>query len=327
MLRTCRKWSVVGIYRIVSNTSGRSYVGASLNVFGRLGKHVNDLRNGRSKIKELQKEYDVFGDNGFDVELLEEINSRDRKLILEIETKWYFKFSPNVFNKKPPILIQDVGCVGQHIDLKEEDKDRFYSKFDASDVGCWEWKGERTPHGYGRFRIRNKVWIASRVSYLIFYNQQPGALQVCHACDNPPCVNPSHLFLGTNQQNALDRMKKLRGGNIKLTREKVDEMRKLWLTTNMTIKEIDEKFGYKGSRGVLSNRIWYDPNYTPPCKESSVPRKRYIAFGESKTSSEWAADSRCEVGKESLWSRLKRGVPLEEALLAKKERVKARQKD
>ena len=89
--------------------------------------------------------------------------------------------------------------------------DDFWKKVDKSD-DCWEWIGYREKSNYGRvsFRGNNKV-LAHRASWILTNGDIPDGLCVLHECDNPPCVNPNHLFLGTHKDNARDRDEKGRG--------------------------------------------------------------------------------------------------------------------
>lgn len=81
---------------------------------------------------------------------------------------------------------------------------------------CWEWQGARNSYGYGRLNSGGKngrTIKAHRASYEIHTGIDPGELDVCHRCDNPPCVNPAHLFLGDAKANAADMVAKGRHGN------------------------------------------------------------------------------------------------------------------
>ena len=75
---------------------------------------------------------------------------------------------------------------------------------------CLEFTGYIDKHGYGRLKHKGK-WFAHRLAYYLATGIHPGNLLVCHSCDNPPCINPAHLFLGTNKDNFDDMMKKGRG--------------------------------------------------------------------------------------------------------------------
>lgn len=74
--------------------------------------------------------------------------------------------------------------------------------------GCWVWNRARNAGGYGSKGHDGKTWLAHRLSWLIHKGEIPEGFNVCHHCDNPPCVNPDHLFLGKQKQNMEDCAKK-----------------------------------------------------------------------------------------------------------------------
>ena len=92
--------------------------------------------------------------------------------------------------------------------LKVPLEERFW-KYVLKSNGCWEWQGLRTVGGYGLYWIeRNQQTTAHRVSWLIAYGPIPDGIEVLHSCDNPPCIRPQHLFLGTQQDNIDDMIRK-----------------------------------------------------------------------------------------------------------------------
>lgn len=75
--------------------------------------------------------------------------------------------------------------------------------------GCWPWQGSKNQSGYGLYHYMGKHTTAHRVAWQVFTGDRiPNGLLVLHRCDNPPCVNPEHLFLGTNRDNTLDAIAK-----------------------------------------------------------------------------------------------------------------------
>lgn len=93
--------------------------------------------------------------------------------------------------------------------FEQEYLDKFYRYFDISLVtGCWEWNRKIQANGYGIFTYKNKAMGAHRFSYLLYCGEIPKGLMICHTCDNRKCVNPSHLFLGTSQDNVHDMIRK-----------------------------------------------------------------------------------------------------------------------
>jgi hypothetical protein len=86
---------------------------------------------------------------------------------------------------------------------------RFFEKVQKSD-GCWEWTGSKHRQGYGRIRAGERLELAHRVSWKIHFGDIPTGLSVHHSCDNPSCVNPAHLSVGTHKENMLDMARKNR---------------------------------------------------------------------------------------------------------------------
>jgi hypothetical protein len=78
----------------------------------------------------------------------------------------------------------------------------------AQPNGCWEWEGSRDESGYGHTTIARRPISTHRLSWETAFGPIPRGLVICHRCDNPPCFNPAHLFLGTYADNARDCLQK-----------------------------------------------------------------------------------------------------------------------
>jgi hypothetical protein len=100
--------------------------------------------------------------------------------------------------------------IPMHLLTNQKFLERFWSKVLKAD-GCWLWQGTRDDHGYGTISVAGSEFRASRISYAIAFGD-PGKLNVLHSCDNPPCVKPNDLFLGTDADNVRDAFSKGRRG-------------------------------------------------------------------------------------------------------------------
>lgn len=100
--------------------------------------------------------------------------------------------------------------------LNKEDKDRFWCKIRVDSIdGCWIWSAKKDSNGYGHFQItsdgKTSGYVATRIMWFLVFGEIERELCVLHRCDNPTCVNPAHLFLGTKSDNSRDMLSKGRG--------------------------------------------------------------------------------------------------------------------
>ena len=119
---------------------------------------------------------------------------------------------------------------------------------------CWEWQGtiNHKKGGYGQLSYNKKTLKAHRISYEIYYAEPLGDLHCLHKCDNPSCVNPIHLFPGTNLDNVRDKVKKERcytgnqkgenNGASKLSDDIAKNIRKLYNTGSYTKTKLGEMY-------------------------------------------------------------------------------------
>lgn len=147
--------------------------------------------------------------------------------------------------------------------MKYTDKDlnRFWSKVSITNDPnqCWLWTASSNKKGYGHVWWDGNIQQSHRVAWKVTFGEIPNDLLVLHNCDNPPCCNPYHLFLGTNQENSDDKNSKNRGRwfsgeentNHKLSDAQVYEIRRRYAAgENSSYNQLSKDFG------VNKSHIW-----------------------------------------------------------------------
>jgi len=127
---------------------------------------------------------------------------------------------------------------------------RFWTKVNKTDT-CWEWTAFLDKGGYGTFKIDRKNQRAHRISYTLHKGDIPPGQVVMHMCDNPKCVNPAHLTLGTLADNNRDMKSKGRmvnpvgtkHGQSKLNNNQVQEIRSIYAQGNSSMQSLADKYG------------------------------------------------------------------------------------
>lgn len=126
--------------------------------------------------------------------------------------------------------------------------------------GCWIWRRRTSPLGYGKLNFNTKTVIAPRAAFEAWSGEIPSGMQVCHRCDNPQCVNPEHLFLGTcadNNRDCVTKGRQARGeraGSAKLSESQVREI----LLSQDATKTLARRFNLAPAtiRSIRDGRTW-----------------------------------------------------------------------
>lgn len=143
-------------------------------------------------------------------------------------------------------------------------RERFESKFCIAPTGCWLWQKHKDPGGYGIFSHKHTAYKAHRFAFMLYVGEIPDGLKVCHKCDVRSCVNPSHLFLGTQKDNVQDCVAKGRRSRLvgpktgfKYKQETIDAIRKDY-ADGIAQSKIAKKFGIDASyvSQILHNKVW-----------------------------------------------------------------------
>jgi len=138
---------------------------------------------------------------------------------------------------------------GKEIKFSDKDIERFNSKLNKLDNGCWEWSAGLDKDGYGKFWLDRREIRSHRAAWLFHTGSIAGPdVFVCHKCDNPKCCNPDHLFAGTSRDNINDMVAKgralsgERNNSSSLTGEQVDEIRRLYATGKHASRKLAKQF-------------------------------------------------------------------------------------
>ncbi len=152
-------------------------------------------------------------------------------------------------------------------------EDRIWAKVKkGSDAECWEWTGGCTRAGYGTISYQNRHQYAHRLVYEFTHGAIPDGMLICHTCDNPICVNPAHLWVGTKGDNNRDMIAKgrnwlqqkperqVRGerqGSAKLTEAAVRDIRML-ASQGCSLRELATKYGVSDTtiNTVVARKWW-----------------------------------------------------------------------
>lgn len=158
----------------------------------------------------------------------------------------------------PKLHLSDKERLGRHVKINPE-------------TGCWEWSAHRCrKQGYGKTCLGGKSFLAHRAMWTVHNGQIPPGADVLHRCDNPPCCNPDHLFLGDDFVNQRDRVAKGRHKGVprnqrgeenkmaKLSEKEVLKIREIYATGRVSQRAIGLSYGVGQGlvSQIITRKIW-----------------------------------------------------------------------
>lgn len=150
---------------------------------------------------------------------------------------------------------------------RKEVKKVLLSRVRVNERGCWEYSGCKNHKGYGAIQFEGRTRRTHRVSFIVFNREIPKGKLVCHHCDNPSCIKPDHLFLGTNLDNQRDCIAKGRArkatGEARATKlkwEMVYKIRDEYIPHKVTSTFLGKKYGVSNRTiiAIVKKEIWKD---------------------------------------------------------------------
>jgi len=229
---------ISGVYQITNQTNNKKYIGYSCNIGRRFKEHLKFLFYNKHDNKQWQEDYN--SGHLFIIELL--YNNIDTNILAQKEQEYISNLPKEYrYNKVLENIIYD------NISIKSIQK--FWSKV-VKNQDCWLWNGKLDKDGYGKFsywdsnKKKTMGRSAHKFSYIIHKGQVPNGLKVCHKCKNKHCINPKHLFIGSDKINADDREKRNGGRKTKFNYNQILQLKNSGKTNVEIAKEINCSAGH-----------------------------------------------------------------------------------
>jgi hypothetical protein len=190
-------------------------------------------------------------------------------VIISLQLKYSFLFPFLQAGIQMTVFWYKFMVSGHKLNWKGTSEERFWNFIKRGKKDdCWGWVGGKTKDGYGHFSVNKKSVLSHRFSYELHFGKIIDDMSVLHRCDNPPCCNPEHLFLGTQKDNMQDCKKKGRiyvpdicgeqNGRSKLSYNKVNKIREIFLSKEYSQRKIAEKFNisFQSVWSICHGKIW-----------------------------------------------------------------------